>query len=581
MIYKFKVNSQVIAVLSVFVFSFWGVFVASIAPHYQAISGYENAFTEGVFRGLAMIEVLFPEFWIILLFFAGICFITFRFFKDKSWLHMLLVGELSLMLFFTPFLLGGFSWSPDSLWHGGVANYIPDILGGSDPILTHYVQSYPFSFLTSFVGQQVLGIGVFNYTLYVYPLFCIVIIAELAYVFASRFLNHRLAFLSILMTLPAWHYFEGHVSPLSFGTIFVFIILILLTSNKRGAVALSLLFMIVLIATHPISPIVLGVFLFSAILANYFVKVFSGDRDFTPKSSLLPIFLFLAVGWFSWTVFQAMNQYAGVEIAVSNVFNFQFINRLIYASGFTVGSDSFIIPEIHQLSIAIYGILFVVLLIGGREFVGVIRQRKELNFDLVQKTLTLSLAAVIYAALGYLLFLSSGERFLLGRGLLFFLFMGFMVITSYFFVNNKRFERVKSASAWLLILFLFCSFPVISYSKEAYNTFTPSANLGLEFIGENLDLSNGRSISMAMDQQLASYVDLNQNFTMLRFPADLNLTSPDIIVLRINAYFAISMRYDLSFDDNRYTQLRGNLSRNSNYNRIYANPDFEIYILAN
>lgn len=55
-------------------------------------------------------------------------------------------------------------------------------------------------------------------------------------------------------------------------------------------------------------------------------------------------------------------------------------------------------------------------------------------------------------------------------------------------------------------------------------------------------------------------------------------TNPDIVVLRINAYFVISMRYDLSFDNNRYTDLRDNLSRNRNYNKIYANPDFEIYV---
>ena len=578
MISSFFKNSRVIAALSVVVFGFWGVFVLSVASEYQNISGYVNASADGVFRGFAMIEVLFPEFWIILLFFAGICFITFRQFEDKSWLHMLLIGELSLMLFFTPFLLGGFSWSPDSLWHGGAANYIPELLAGSKPILTHYVQAYPFSFATSFFAQQVLGIGVFNYTLYVYPLFCIVLIAETAYVFASRMLGYRIAFISMLMTLPSWHYFEGHVSPFSFGTILVFGILILLTSKKRGAITLSFVGMIVLVTTHPISPIALGVFLFAAISINIFLKIFAEHKGFIQKSSLVPIFLFLVVIWFGWTFFQAMKLYTGVDIAVSNVLSFNFINRIIYASGFTAGGDSFIIPEIHQLSLAIYGILFFVLIIAGWDFLKVVRHKKEFDFGLVQKRLTLALAAVIYALMGFMLFLSSGERFLLGRGLLFFLFMGFMVIATYLFSQEKAFSRVKRGVAWILILFLLCSFPVISYSKEAYNTFTPTANFGLLFLGENVELSNMRTISMAMDQQLASYADLNENFTMLPFPPDLNTTTPDVIVLRINAYFVISMRYDLSFDNNSYTELRANLTRNSNYNRIYANPDFEIYV---
>lgn len=576
MILEFIKNSRVVAFLSLLVFGFWGFFVLNVASEYQASAGYLNASSEGLFRGLAMIEVLFPEFWIILIFFAGICFITFRFFKDKSWIHMLLIGELALMLFFTPFLLSGFSWSPDSLWHGGVANYIPDILSGSQPTLTHYVQAYPFSFVTSYFAQQVLGIGVFNYTLYVYPLFCIIIIAELAYVFAERILDKKTAFLSLLMTLPAWHYFEGHVSPFSFGTILVFSIFILLTLKKRESTALSFVLMVILVASHPISPVSLGVFLFAVVFVNFFLKMVTGEREYIPKSSLLPIFLFLCIVWFSWTFFRAMEYYPGVEIAVRNVLNFNFLSRIIFASGFTVGGSSFIIPEIHQLSLAIYGIFFIILIIGGRDFISVIRRRNE-DFGIIQKRLTLSVAAVVYALMGFLLFLASGERFLLGRGLLFFLFMGFMVITAYLFAWKVPY-KIKMGIAWTLILFLLVSFPVISYSKEAYNTFTPSANLGLEFLGEKVSLSNNRSISMAMDQQLASYVDLNQNFTMVGYSIDLESFAPDIVVMRINAYFVVSMRYDLSFDNNSYTELRDNLLKNRNYNRIYSNPDFEIYM---
>jgi hypothetical protein len=389
-------------------------------------------------------------------------------------------------------------------------------------------------------------------------------------------LDKKTAFLSLLMTLPAWHYFEGHVSPFSFGTILVFSILILLTSKKREAIALSLGFMAILVTTHPISPVALGVFLFSVIFVNFFLKVIASEKEYIKKSSLLPIFLFLIIVWFSWTFFRAMEYYPGVEIAVKNVLNFNFLNRVTYASGFTVGGSSFIIPEIHQLSLAIYGILFIVLVIGGRDLISIIRQKKR-DLVIIQKRLTLSVAAVIYALMGFLLFLSSGERFLLGRGLLFFLFMGFMVITTYLF-SWKVPQKFKMGIAWGLILFLLVSFPVISYSKEAYNTFTPSANSGLIFLGEKISLSNGTSISMAMDQQLASYVDLNQDFTMIGYRLDLEAFKPDIVVMRINAYFVVSMRYDLSFDNNSYIELNDNLGNNKNYNRIYANPDFQIYI---
>ena len=52
-------------------------------------------------------------------------------------------------------------------------------------------------------------------------------------------------------------------------------------------------------------------------------------------------------------------------------------------------------------------------------------------------------------------------------------------LATYLFSQEKAYRRIKRVIAWILILFLLCSFPVISYSKEAYNTFTPSANFGL------------------------------------------------------------------------------------------------------
>jgi hypothetical protein len=281
--------------------------------------------------------------------------------------------------------------------------------------------------------------------------------------------------------------------------------------------------------------------------------------------------------WFSWTFFQAMEYYPGVEIAVRNVLNFNFLNRIGSASGFTAGSGSFIINEIHQLSLAIYGILIVVILIGFKDLFDVLRN-KIVDFRLIQKRLTLSLATIIYAVMGFLLFLSSGERFLLGRGLLFFLFMGFIVIANYVLGMKGVLGKFRKVIPWILVLFLFITFPLISYSKEAYNTFTPTSDVGLTFLGDNLSFSDNVNISIVMGQQLASYVDLNQNFSVWGLVMDLEKYKPDIVVWRINGYFTVSMRYDLSFDENRYLELRENLLSNKNYHRIYANPDFEIYV---
>jgi hypothetical protein len=76
---------------------------------------------------------------------------------------------------------------------------------------------------------------------------------------------------------------------------------------------------------------------------------------------------------------------------------------------------------------------------------------------------------------------------------------------------------MKMLFAFGLVAFLVCTFPFISYSKEAYNTFTPSAGAGLSFLSTNINLED-KTLSMGYDQQLASYVDLSQDLYLLSFP---------------------------------------------------------------
>jgi len=559
----------VVASLSVLLFSLWLILMFNTAPRFQEAAGTDS---------LAMINVLFPYFWIILLAFVGMCSVTFVKSNAPSWLHMLLIGQISLILYFTPFLLSGFSWSPDTLWHGGVAQYMPEILSGSEIELSHYAQTYPLSFLTTYFANRILGISLFTYSLYIFPLIASLLISELAYIFAARVFNHKVAFLSILFALPVLHYIEPHVSPFSIGTILVLTSLILLTFKSRLSLTLSFLSVIVLILTHPISPISLGAYIFAYITISF---VFRRERDVSIDFSrhfLLPLLFFLGIVWFSWTVFYTMSYYSGLGTTFLNALNLTFLTRLFTLTDFTMGSQGFIFPQIHQLSLAIYGLFLALTSLPFIEYLKrVLLGDKKTKFNLTTyNKMALSLAAIINAVLGFLLFLSSGERFLLGRGLLYFILMGCMVIATYFVSSGQAGSKAKKIIALGLITVLFCSFPIISYSKEVYNSFTPSSGAGLRFLSSNVNLSQN-SLSMGMDQQLAAYADLSQGLVPLPFPPNMTADSPDVIVLRINSYFVISMRYDMSFTNNSYNSLKDNLTANPLYNTIYANPRFEVY----
>jgi hypothetical protein len=182
--------------------------------------------------------------------------------------------------------------------------------------------------------------------------------------------------------------------------------------------------------------------------------------------------------------------------------------------------------------------------------------------------------------MSYLLFSSSGERFLLGRGLIFFLLMGSICLATYILGTNLKLQKIKTAFAFTLILLLFFTFPIISYSKEAYNTFTPSADAGLNFLASEIDLSK-KTLSMTNDQQLASYVNLTTSLELIGFPPDFSYQNPDIAVIRINSFYLMAMRYDLSFINNSVTTLNGNLTQNLPYNHVYSNSAFEIFLKAN
>lgn len=565
-------KTRFLAMASFVLLVFWIAWASNIRSEFQNIASVDP---------LAMINVLFPWFWILLLAFALICIAVFRLGLDAAkWLHVLLLVQLSLFLYFTPFILSGFSWSSDSLWHGGVASYMPEILSGSKPTFSGYAQNYPLSFVTTYCVEQVSSLDIFSYTLYVYPLICITTMTMLAYIFASRLLSPRQAFISILLALPALHFLEPHVSPFSAGTVLILVSFILLTVERRTARMLSFFTIFALILTHPISPISFGIFLVAAALLSLFSKTKHAIGGFPFKTSVLVSFLlFLGTVWFAWTMLQVVSIYETVEYALSDIVTLRFLGRLEYVLGWTAGGQSFIYPEIHQLNLAVYVIflLFVSFLL----LLDLTRGRFACKRDVITKHVSheritfVAFSSLIYAAFGYMLFLATDQRFLLGRGLLFYIFMASIYISKHLVRQNQRGKDFKEFVVVSMVLFLLISFPIVSYSKEAYNTFTPSAAQGLTFVS-HIDLSR-KSISMSFDQQLAAYVNLSEGVLVEKYPPNLNMTSPDFVVLRINAFFYSAMRGGLSFERNSYTELQDDLRGKIGYNKIYSSPTFEVY----
>jgi hypothetical protein len=82
---------------------------------------------------------------------------------------------------------------------------------------------------------------------------------------------------------------------------------------------------------------------------------------------------------------------------------------------------------------------------------------------------------------------------------------------------------------------------------------------------------------MGADRQLAAYSNLSNGLLLAPYLPNMTEISPDYIALRSNSYFLLSMRYDLSFHDNRFTRLRDTLETTVPYSKVYTNALFDIY----
>jgi len=354
--------------------------------------------------------------------------------------------------------------------------------------------------------------------------------------------------------------------------------MIFLARFERKSTALGLLLMFPLILTHPTSPLIVGAFL----LAIYFYKYISHDA-WPPFS--LRLILVLGIGWVSWLVYHAVLVQESVRQALVRIITLKFSSGLGAAAEFAKLGGGFIYQEISALGNIVYiGYLAIALAIFFLKSAQInLRRKRERWLADTMRSLTHRGAVPIISALFYIILsfgilLGATQKYEeLQRALPFFILMTSIFIGAHIFSsrNAKSLSHNRNhLIVWLLFVFL--SFPVISYSKEAYNTFPPSERTGMNFVAFNIPLHE-KTISMYAKQQLIAFVPSFIHFRAIDFPPNLNETEPDIIILRKTGFFRISMRFDMSFETNQYTLLQNAINEHVLYDKIYSSSTFEIY----
>lgn len=578
-------KGEVLLTCSLVTFFAWMLIIYNARPSFLRTTDNPTAMS---LRALAMIDILFPFFWLVLTIYCGIVLILFFLEEKRRWAHVILLTQFALILHFTPFAMSGLAWNPDSLWLSSVAKYVPQVLMGEEVMFSIYAGTFPGSFiLTSFI-TEVTGLDIFLFSR-IYPIFSIIALTLICYVLTSKFVSRRVAFISTFLVLLGWHYVDFHACPHMTGLLLLSTAMILLTHNKRKSVAVAFLVILALVLSHPISPLNLGIFLIVAYVCIYLIRrvVWKETESMSWIWSKKVLILFLGSAWITWLFYAVFPINRSIEYALRRIltlrFSMSFIKR---ATEFSLGGGSFYFQWIFDLTRLTYVsyLVIAVILVFCDILIFKLFQRERVN-DLILKKTVLIISSICFAGFSYLLLLVTGDHHLLYRGQIPFILMISTYIASIFLIT-KRAHVAKWRLYTVRLLFSFwvfslaVAFPFVSYSIGAYNSFPQSEGEGMRFIANEIHLM-GKTVSMATEQQITPYLDLLNNETVFErvdFPPNLNKTLPDIVILKRSSFYSLAMRYDLNFTYNRFIALKDQLDTAIEYNRIYSNPTVEVYI---
>jgi len=550
---------------------------------------------------LAMLHSLSPSCHVMMALFGVLCFACVLYGLGNRYIHILLLIEFSLMLWFTPYYLSGFSRITDSLWHVGIAKHLPEIEGGSQMMFSTYYEQYPSSYILNYAAMKLSGIDAFLYAQLIYPLFCIIGIVLLWYIFISRLFTHKIGFISTLIAIIAPFSPEVHISPHSLGTLLVLVSAILLVTfrNKKSKI-IGLLLTFTLITIHPISPLILLIF----IVAPYIIKMFVRNvkiRCF--RSGILATLC----GWFGWAFFYATPTGTTIAQSIYNIVTLNFAMQVEMIGRKATHTAVYVFPEISVLTkILFYSYLIIPLIFFGYVIIGLdlkqgikkvflqigerLRYEKLLMLSIAFLCLTFSFAFVFSGV-------EVAERafYLWERA-----FFYFILALSAYIGSNILTKRIRPlhqkkwiyAKVFMISWFIFVAstYPIINYVDEAFQSYPPSEGIGMSFLQSRAQL-NGKTLSMFMTNQLASYVDPESHFNcqssieriqfLSELPLDNRSSTPDVIVFRRTEYFYVSEVYDKAFENNRYTQASTWIEWSYEFNKIYSSPTFEVYVSLN
>ena len=552
-----------------------------------AMTGYGKYANAQMDDPLAMVDALFPCLNFISLSISILGFVCIVYKIENRYLHVLILTQFSLILWVTPFYLSGFVVSHDTLYHGGVSSYAPDVLRGGHTYFSGYLENYPMSFVFNWIFMNIIAADVPTYGRVVFPTAISVATAILMYNFVTKLLNSRVAFASTLLTIPALYAVEIQVSPQSIAVILVLTIVSLLYRSDAKSKMLSVLALLVLVVTHPLHPLLLAMLLVAPGIVEWLTHVRSGVH-------FSFYVLLLGVAWVAWALFNstAMSFVPLLE-GIYHVITFRFA---VYP-GEAVYPSRTLFPLFGFLRTYILFSYAAVAFGCGLAYLNLRRigntraMYKGLISALGPKRLMLITSILVFLFLTFVLRTSVYEGGInLAQRSIFYLFLSLCIFIASTF--DEVIHKPVSLGRKALLLVLICSwvagiayiYPLASYYDAGYSAIPYSEGVGIEFL-RHIPSDSAIFTWTLNDLALTSraprleLVWLPQDRS--RLPQDLQqeVENIDAAIFQRGSYY-YSINQDLSFQDNAYTRMHQAVSQSTTMNRVYSNPSYEIFVKA-
>jgi len=538
----------------------------------------------------AMIQSLPPQHYFALILLVLLCFACVFYDVKRKYLHIALLVQLAMILWFTPYYLSGFSYVNDSLMQVGVSHNIPVVLKSTSSIeAVTYGDEYPISFILNYLLMTVSGIDSFTYSRIVYPIFTSIALVFFWYVFFCHFFKPKVAFLSVVIAaLALGSVPQVYVSPNSLGTILLLtVVTLLLTRSGIKSSMLGFILSFILILTHVISPIILIFFLLAWQISTFVTR---SQKSFSLGYGTFSII----IGWFAWTFYHASKTALITVSGILKVLTLKFPNELGEIVNRSTSTTHSIFPAINIATKALdYGTVAIALIFFCQSLIS-LRARASTKRFLLQfltkmhfkELLFLTLAILFFAFSLIIAFSGIGGWGFYVRSYFFFVF----TISAYIafnFINGKsrwpRFKKYVKIAVVFWFSFAALIYPLVSYQVASYSSYPPSEGSGLGFLSSHAAL-NQKSISMYLSVHLLSYVDPRTEFIARPFnmsdiarSVDSHNIS-DIVVFRRSMYFNIVLEYDFNLSNNSYIRAINKIDNISCVDKVYSNPSFEVYI---